>query len=77
MKFKKYIARRVTRGTMSVTGGIAGGILGQMVIPIPVVGAVVGKDIFYIIYNKKNDQSFIKCFRFSSWWSSRSCSWTS
>ncbi len=41
-KFKKYIARRVTRGTMSVAGGVAGGIIGQMVIPIPVVGAVVG-----------------------------------
>ncbi|CAF0771215.1 unnamed protein product [Brachionus calyciflorus] len=42
MKFKKYIARRVTRGTMGVAGGVAGGILGQMVIPVPVVGAVVG-----------------------------------
>jgi hypothetical protein len=41
-KFKKYIARRVTRGTMSVAGGVAGGIIGQMVIPVPVVGAVVG-----------------------------------
>lgn len=42
IKFKKYIARRVTRGTMSVAGGVAGGILGQMIIPIPVVGAVLG-----------------------------------
>jgi hypothetical protein len=42
IKFKKYIARRVTRGTMSVAGGMAGGIIGQMIIPVPVVGAVVG-----------------------------------
>jgi hypothetical protein len=42
VKFKKYIARRVTRGTMSVAGGMAGGILGQLFIPVPVVGAVVG-----------------------------------
>lgn len=42
MKFKKYIARRVTRGVNSVAGGVAGGVIGQMVIPIPVVGAMVG-----------------------------------
>lgn len=42
IKFKKYVAKRVTRGTMSAAGGVAGGILGQMVIPVPVVGAVVG-----------------------------------
>lgn len=42
LKFKKYVARRVTRGTMGVAGGVAGGIIGQMVIPVPVVGAVIG-----------------------------------
>ena len=42
LKFKKYIARRVTRGTFGVAGGIGGGIVGQMVIPVPVVGALVG-----------------------------------
>ncbi|RMZ94841.1 MATH and LRR domain-containing protein PFE0570w-like [Brachionus plicatilis] len=42
IKFKKYIAKRVTRGTMSAAGGVAGGILGQMIIPVPVVGAVIG-----------------------------------
>ena len=31
LKFKKYIARRVTRGTFGVAGGIGGGIVGQMV----------------------------------------------
>lgn len=49
MKFKKYIARRVTRGTMGVAGGITGGIIGQMVIPIPVVGAVLGSLVGGII----------------------------
>jgi outer membrane lipoprotein SlyB len=42
VKFKKYVAKRVTRGVNSVAGGIAGGVIGQIVIPIPVVGAVVG-----------------------------------
>lgn len=42
LKFKKYVAKRVTRGTMSAAGGVAGGILGQMIIPVPVVGAVIG-----------------------------------
>lgn len=42
IKFKKYVAKRVTRGTMSAAGGVAGGILGQMIIPVPVVGAVIG-----------------------------------
>jgi hypothetical protein len=42
IKFKKYIARRVTRGTFGVAGGIGGGIIGQLVVPVPVVGALVG-----------------------------------
>ena len=42
VKFKKYVARRVTRGVNSVAGGVAGSVIGQMVIPVPVVGAVVG-----------------------------------
>jgi len=42
IKFKKYVAKRVTRGTMGVAGGIGGGIVGQLVIPIPVLGALVG-----------------------------------
>lgn len=42
VKFKKYVAKRVTRGVNSVAGGIAGGVIGQIVIPIPVVGAVIG-----------------------------------
>jgi len=40
-KFKKYVAKRVTRGVNSVAGGVAGGIIGQMIIPVPVLGAVV------------------------------------
>lgn len=36
IKFKKYIAKRVTRGVNSVAGGVAGGILGQMVIPVSI-----------------------------------------
>jgi outer membrane lipoprotein SlyB len=42
IKFKKYVAKRVTRGTVGVAGGIAGGVVGQMVIPIPILGAVIG-----------------------------------
>lgn len=42
MSYKKYVAKRATRGAMGVTGSIAGGVIGQMVIPIPVVGAMIG-----------------------------------
>jgi hypothetical protein len=42
IKFKKYVAKRVTRGTMGVAGGIGGGVIGQLVIPVPVLGALVG-----------------------------------
>lgn len=35
LKFKKYVAKRVTRGVNSVAGGVAGGILGQLIIPVP------------------------------------------
>ena len=47
IKFKKYVAKRVTRGVNSVAGGVAGSIIGQMVIPVPVVGAVVGGICFF------------------------------
>jgi hypothetical protein len=42
IKFKKYVAKRVTRGTVGVAGGVAGGVVGQMVIPVPVLGALIG-----------------------------------
>jgi hypothetical protein len=42
LKFKKYIAKRVTRGTIGVAGGVGGGIIGQVIIPVPILGAFIG-----------------------------------
>jgi hypothetical protein len=42
IKFKKYVAKRVTRGTTGIAGSIAGAVIGQAVIPVPVAGAFVG-----------------------------------
>lgn len=49
LKFKKYVAKRVPRGVMSVAGSIVGGILGQSVIPVPVAGAIIGKSTSYTV----------------------------
>ena len=53
-KFKKYVAKRVTRGVNSVAGGVAGGIIGQMIIPVPVLGAVVFYLLKVLKYINKN-----------------------
>ena len=42
IKFKKFVLKRVARSTMGIAGGIVGGGLGQMFIPVPVLGAMVG-----------------------------------
>ena len=42
IKFKKFIFKRIGKSAMGITGGIVGGGIGQMWIPVPVVGAMVG-----------------------------------
>ena len=48
MAFTKYVARRVSRGVLSVTGGVAGGLMGQMcIVSMPfylsaLVGSLLG-----------------------------------
>jgi hypothetical protein len=42
VKFRKYVAKRVTRSTMGIAGSFGGAVVGQLFIPVPLVGAMVG-----------------------------------
>ena len=42
LKFKKFILKRLGKTAVGIAGGIVGGGLGQIWIPVPVVGAMVG-----------------------------------
>lgn len=68
MKFKKYIAKRVTRGVNSVAGGVAGGILGQMIIPVSLQFTQIAICSLIILFFK-GSSSWSSC-----WWFSWRCS---
>jgi hypothetical protein len=42
IKFKKFILKRLGKTAVGIAGGIVGGGIGQIWIPVPVVGAMVG-----------------------------------
>lgn len=74
IKFKKYIARRVTRGTVGVAGGIGGAVVGQM------VGYLMKfkffKNIGLYLFKIGNTCTCVRCSSWRlCWWSTRISGW--